>query len=119
MTALSETNLSTRFGDVVHSNRIMVIGQDVAMVQRVSRYCLDKGADVFPYYGTPTAEDIALFRPEVSILCLPVAEDMLTHINHPHIFWAEPQQESGQPANWNWPDLDKKLQQALDPKLAS
>jgi hypothetical protein len=117
MTALSQTDLSTRFGDGVHSNRIMVIGQDVAMVQRLSRYCLDQGADVFPYYGTPTAEDIALFRPEVSIVCLPVAEDMLTHLNHPYIFWAEPQQESDQPANRNWSDLEKKLQEALKSKL--
>ena len=56
--------------DSLRGNRVMVIGQNVATVQRVSRYCLDQGAEVFPYYGIPSDEEVTLFDPEVSVLCL-------------------------------------------------
>lgn len=77
--------------DLVPGIRVMVIGQDVATVQRVSRYCLEQGADVFPYYGIPNAEDVALFAPEVSLVCLPVPEDFLQQIAQPYILWSEQQ----------------------------
>lgn len=75
--------------DLVPGIRVMVIGQDVATVQRVSRYCLEQGADVFPYYGIPNPEDVALFAPEVSVVCLPVSEDFLQQIAQPYILWSQ------------------------------
>jgi len=77
--------------DSLLGNRVMVIGQNVATVQRVSRYYLDQGAEVFPYYGIPSDEEVALFEPEVSVLCLPLPEDFFKQINHPYILWSEEQ----------------------------
>jgi hypothetical protein len=75
--------------DSLLGNRVMVIGQNVATVQRVSRYCIDRGAEVFPYYGLPSDEEVALFDPEVSVLCLPLPEDFIKQIDRPYIFWSE------------------------------
>lgn len=77
--------------DLAPGIRVMVIGQDVATVQRVSRYCLEQGADVFPYYGIPNPEDVSLFAPEVSVVCLPVSEDFLQQIVQPYLLWPEQQ----------------------------
>ena len=77
--------------DSLLGNRVMVIGQNVATVQRVSRYYLDQGAKVFPYYGTPLEEEVTLFDPEVLVLCLPLPEDFFKQINHPYILWSEEQ----------------------------
>ena len=77
--------------DSLPGNRVMVIGQNVATVQRVSRYYLDQGAEVFPYYGTPLDEEVTLFDPEVLVLCLPLPEGFLKPIDHPYILWSEEQ----------------------------
>jgi hypothetical protein len=70
--------------------RVMVIGYNVKTVQRISRYCLELGADVFPYYGSPGAEEVALFNPQVSVLCLPLAENWLCQMVHQFcILWSE------------------------------
>jgi len=73
----------------IYSSRIMVIGSNVATVQRVSRYCLEQGAEVLPYYGIPTDEEVTLFAPDVSVLCLPICENFRPQIGQPYIFWSE------------------------------
>jgi|GEM_PF-2568212 len=83
--------------DAVPRNRIMVIGQNVATVQRISRYCLEQGAEVFPYYGIPTIEDVTLFEPEISIVCLPLPESFLCQITQPYILWSEKHMEMDLP----------------------
>ena len=77
--------------DSLLGNRVMVIGQNVATVQRVSRYYLDQGAEVFPYYGTPLEEEVTLFDPEVLVLCLPLPESFIKQIDRPYILWSEEQ----------------------------
>ena len=67
----------------------MIVGQDVPMVQRLSRYCLELGAEVFPYYGTPADEEVALFNPEVSIFCIPDPQECWNRFDHPYILWSE------------------------------
>lgn len=99
-------------GDAMPGNRIMVIGQDVVTVQRVSRYCLEQGAEVFPYYGVPTFEEVTLFAPEISVLCLPLPESFLCKLDQPYILWSE------QPVAINLPfvstkrELESRLQLA-------
>jgi hypothetical protein len=73
----------------IYLNRIMVIGSHVATVQRVSRYCLEQGAEVLPYYGIPTDEEVTLFAPDVSILCLPIPENFHRQIGQRYILWSE------------------------------
>lgn len=90
----------------------MVIGSNVTTVQRVSRYCLEQGAEVFPYYGTPTAEEIALFDPEVLVLCLPIPEDVLHQLSRPCILWSE-QLPNGVPLVHNHLDLQARLQEVF------
>lgn len=102
------TALSNQVRDVIQGHRIMVIGQDVAMVQQISRYCLDQGAEVFPYYGTPKSEEVALFDPEVSILCSPIPADFLDQIDHPYIVWSEP-------TAYAWQDFERNLRAAFSP----
>ena len=68
-------------------SRIMVVGETVAIVQLVSRYCLAQGADVLPFYGLPDAAAIVLFDPHVLVLCLPVASEFLAQIAHPYLLW--------------------------------
>lgn len=70
------------------NHRIMVIGSNVTTVQRVSSYCLKHSAEVFPYYGIPSNEEVALFAPEVFVLCLPIANDFCYQI-YPYILWSE------------------------------
>lgn len=97
----------------MQGSRIMVIGQDVAMVQQISRYCLGQGAVVFPYYGTPTSEEMMLFNPEVSVLCSPFAPDLLNQIDHPYILWPEHADELDQSSATAWHDLKICLHEVL------
>jgi hypothetical protein len=69
--------------------RVMVIGSNVTTVQRVSRYCLKKDLEVFPYYGIPLNEEINLFAPHVLVLCQPLPEDLVSSIAEPYILWSE------------------------------
>jgi hypothetical protein len=69
--------------------RIMVVGEMVAVVQQVSRYCLTHAADVLPFYGLPDETEIALFDPHVVVLCLPLADRFLAEIARPYLLWAE------------------------------
>lgn len=98
-------------GDAMPGNRVMVIGQDVLTVQLVSRYCLEQGAEVFPYYGVPTLEDVTLFDPEISILCLPLPKSFLCNINRQYIIWSE------QPINLNLPSVSSKKELASSLQL--
>lgn len=100
-------------GDAIPGNRIMVIGQDVVMVQRVSRYCLEQGAEVFPYYGVPTIEDVTLFDPEVSVLCLPLPRNFLCRLNQRYILWSEQPILSDLPLVSSKRELESYLQLAL------
>lgn len=68
----------------------MVIGSHVTTVQRVSGYCLKQDLEVFPYYGIPTDEDLALFAPHVLVLCVPMLEDFQSLLSlYSHILWSE------------------------------
>lgn len=69
--------------------RIMVIGNKVTTVQRVSSYCLKHNFQVFPYYGIPLVEEITLFAPHALVLCLPIPDDFQSQIIQPYIFWSE------------------------------
>ncbi|WP_244329356.1 hypothetical protein [Tolypothrix sp. PCC 7910] len=69
--------------------RVMVIGSRVTMVQHVSRYCLKKDLEVFPYYGIPLNEEITLFNPHVFVLCQPLPEGFLPCIAQPYILLSE------------------------------
>ena len=75
----------------------MIIGNNVNAVQRVSRYCLKHGTEVFPYYEIPKAEELTLFAPEVLILCYPVMATALLQHGRPCIVWSE------QPISTNLP----------------
>ncbi|GAB1541737.1 hypothetical protein NUACC21_44090 [Scytonema sp. NUACC21] len=71
-------------------HRIMVIGSNVVAVQRVSSYCMKQNAEVFPYYGIPEDEEVALFSPHVLVLCLPIHENLVRGSLHlPYILWSE------------------------------
>ncbi len=76
-------------GGTSEPRRIMVVGEGVMVVQRVSRYCLTQGADVLPFYGLPDADAIALFDPHVLVLCLPLAASFLVQVERPYLLWAE------------------------------
>lgn len=69
--------------------RIIVTGNNVTTVQRVSSYCLKHNFEVFPYYGIPTVEDITLFAPHAWVLCLPIPDNFHLQILQPYIFWSE------------------------------
>lgn len=74
---------------MVQKHRIMVIGNNVTTVQRVSSYCLGHNFEVLPYYGVPLAEEISLFTPHAMVLCLPIPDDFHFHLLQPCVFWAE------------------------------
>jgi len=74
-------------------HRIMVIGSNVKTVQRVSSYCLKKNLEVFPYYGIPNKEEVALFSPHVFVLCLPIVEGFESF--QPYILWSEQPEDGG------------------------
>ena len=100
-------------GDAIPGNRIMVIGQDVITVQRVSRYCLAQGAEVFPYYGIPTLEEINLFDPEISVLCVPLPKSFLYNLNQRYILWSEEPTLIDLPLVSSQRELENCLQLAL------
>ena len=99
--------------EFMERSRIMVIGSNVTTVQRVSRYCLEQGAEVLPYYGIPTDEEIALFAPHVSVLCLPMPKDFQQQIGQPYIFWSEHLMNQGIPFVSNPTELHTRLQKVL------
>jgi hypothetical protein len=70
-------------------HRIMVIGSNVIIVQRISSYCLKKSLEVFPYYGIPKDEEITLFDPHLLLLCLPISQSFQKQILKPYILWSE------------------------------
>jgi hypothetical protein len=76
-------------GDPLERRRIMVVGQDVATVQRVSRVYLAHGANVFPYYGLLNLADLELFDPHLLVLCLPVSDNFLLPTNRPYLVWRD------------------------------
>ena len=93
--------------------QVMVIGYNVTTVQRVSRYCLEHGADVFPYYGIPSTEEVALFKPHVSVLCLPLPEDWLCQMVHQLcILWSD-QPRDDFPLAYTRTELEARLQTVL------
>ena len=81
---LTKTNLVA-----METPRIMIIGNHVTTVQRVSGYCLKHNFEVFPYYGIPIVEEINLFSPHALVLCLPIPDNFQSQIIQPHIFWTE------------------------------
>lgn len=87
----------------------MVIGSNVTTVQRVSGYCLEQGAEVFPYYGIPKAEEVTLFAPEIWVICLPVPEDFLHHIRQPCILWSSQPMDVGLPLVYTRTELQASL----------
>ncbi|MDF5713486.1 MAG: hypothetical protein PUP93_06265 [Rhizonema sp. NSF051] len=93
--------------------RIMVIGSKVTTVQRVSRYCLTQGAEVFPYYGIPTDEEITLFAPQVFVLCIPMPKDLQYDILQPYILWSEYFVSEGLLFVTSYTDLYARLQEVL------
>jgi hypothetical protein len=93
--------------------RIMVIGTKVTTVQRVSRYCLQKGLEVFPYYGIPINEEVTLFDPHVLVLCQPISEDLVSWIRRPSIFWSEQPIEGNLRLVSSLTELSVRLQQIL------
>lgn len=87
---MSENSLPSKTNiDVMGKPRIIVIGNNVTTVQRVSRYCLKHNFEVFPYYGIPTVEEITLFAPHAWVLCLPISDNFHLQILQPYIFWSE------------------------------
>lgn len=69
--------------------RIVVIGESVLEVQRVSRCCLSQGIEVFPYYGVPSNEEISLFSPHLAILCSPLPNSPYPQIDSACVVWSE------------------------------
>lgn len=92
----------------------MVIGSNVATVQRVSSYCLKQNAEVFPYYGLPKDEEVALFTPHVLVLCLPINENLVCKsILIPYILWSEQPMNEGLPSVTTPTELYVRLQEVL------
>lgn len=104
---------SKQVADDMERHRIMVIGSNVTTVQCVSRYCLEQGAEVFPYYGTPTDDEVTLFTPHIFILCLPVPENFRQQINQPYILWSEQPMYIGIPSVYTAEELEFRLQEVL------
>ncbi len=94
-------------------HRIMVVGSNVTTVQRVSSYCLKKNLEVFPYYGIPIVEDIALFDPHALVLCLPISEDFQRQIHQPYILWSEQIINEGLPLVTTDTELYVRLQEII------
>lgn len=104
---------SNQVADDMERHRIMVIGSNVTTVQCVSRYCLEQGAEVFPYYGIPTDEEVTLFAPHIFVLCLPVPEDFRQQINQPYVLWSEQPMHTGIPLVYTAEELQVRLQEVL------
>jgi hypothetical protein len=93
--------------------RIMIIGEHVTTVQHVSSYCLKQSFEVFPYYGIPQLEEMALFDPHICILCLPICEEFQSQILQPCIFWSQQPIPGKIPWASTSTDLDAHLQSIL------
>jgi hypothetical protein len=91
--------------------RIMVLGTDVQTVQTVSRYCLGQGVEVLPYYGVPTGEEITLFDPKLFVLCTPLPDFFLKHLNGPCIVWSSQAIAADLPRVSNRGDLEQWVHQ--------
>jgi hypothetical protein len=87
-------------------HRIMVIGNKITTVQRVSSYCLKKKLEVLPYYGIPRVDDINLFAPHALVLCLPIPEFQY-QIHQPYILWSEQIIDEGLPLVNNQTKLEE------------
>lgn len=70
--------------------RIIVVGTNVITVQQVSSYCLETRAEVLPYYGLPSEEEIYLFDPDIWVMCLPIPPNLQLPTNAHLIIWEEP-----------------------------
>ncbi|AGY60094.1 hypothetical protein [Gloeobacter kilaueensis] len=79
--------------------RILVIGNEVATVQKVSRFCLAWSADVLPMYGPLTAAAVEPFAPDLIVVCLPYPD--LPALEQPCLYWSE--------AGGSRADLDNQL----------
>lgn len=95
------------------SYKVMIIGKIVMTVQTVSRFCIQQGAEVFPYYGIPAVEEVALFEPDIFILCLPAPENLFLQIDRPFILWSEQFTDIKLPVASNRTELVNLLQQTL------
>lgn len=91
-------------------HRIVVIGESVLEVQRISRCCLAHGIEVFPYYGVPSEEEISLFSPHLAIVCSPLLKVIYPQINGTYILWSEQPIDSELPVISNMTELQKLLQ---------
>ena len=108
------TNFWNQADDKLSEQLIMVIGKNVATVQRVSRYCLGHGIEVLPYYGFPTAEELTWFNPKVLVLCLPLPEAVWQQrLNRLHILWSEQPVSHDLPVASTKDELATKLQEVL------
>ena len=84
--------------EFMERSRIMVIGSNLATVQRVSRYYLQQGAQVLPYYGIPSEEEVTLFAPHLTVLCPPVPENLPRYIDQLQILCLEEPINEGLPS---------------------
>lgn len=91
-------------------HRIVVIGESVLEVQRVSRCCLKQGIEVFPYYGFPTNEEISLFSPHLVTVCSPMVEITYPQIDFSYTLWSEQPISSELTAISNMTELQELLQ---------
>lgn len=107
------TDIFIQQPDDTPSSKVMVVGASVTTVQRLSRYCLQQGIEVFPYYGVPTTEEVTLFCPDALIVCLPVPENFFLQIDQPFILWSEPTTVSKLPVASTHTQLATLLQQTL------
>ena len=94
----------------------MIIGSNVTTVQRVSIYCLKQGAELFPYYGIPTNEEVSVFAPDVLVLCLPMSVDFQFQILRPYILWSEQPMDDGLRLVTTYTELYTRLQEVLQLK---
>ena len=104
---------SNKLADCMERHRIMVVGSNVTTVQLISTYCLEQGVEVFPYYGIPTKDEVALFAPQTVVLCIPVPEDFQRQIVQPYILWSEQPVDIGKPLVCTRTELEARLQELL------
>lgn len=107
------TNLFNQPVDSMPCHRIPIFGRTVTTVQRVSRYCLNQGIEILPYYGIPTVEEVNLFAPNLLILCLPAPENFFLQIDRPCILWSERFVNVKLPVASSCIELKNLLQQTL------
>ena len=74
---------------------------------------MNQGAEVFPYYGTPKEEEVALFAPDFFVLCLPVPEDFRSQITQPYVLWSEQPMHTEIRSVYTAAELEVCLQEVL------